>query len=29
MFRRADEWRALLDSGEVVNRAALARRFGV
>ena len=29
MFERADHWQALLDSGEVVNRAALARRFGV
>jgi hypothetical protein len=29
MFERADQWQALLDSGEVVNRAALARRFGV
>jgi hypothetical protein len=29
MFERADRWQALLDSGEVVNRAALARRFGV
>jgi hypothetical protein len=29
MFERADAWQALLDSGEVVNRSALARRFGV
>ena len=29
MFERADKWQALLESGEVVNRAALARRFGV
>jgi len=29
MFERADQWQELLDSGEVVNRAALARRFGV
>ena len=29
MFERADHWQALLDSGEVVNRAALARRFRV
>ena len=29
MFERADQRQALLDSGEVVNRVALARRFGV
>ena len=29
MFERADQWQTLLDSGEVVSRAALGRRSAV
>jgi hypothetical protein len=29
LLQKAEEWRGLLDRGEVKNRAALARRFGV
>jgi hypothetical protein len=29
LVRKAEEWLRLLDRGEVKNRAALARRFGV
>jgi hypothetical protein len=29
LVRKAEEWRGLLDRGEVKNRAELARRFGM